>query len=64
MTNKEKFEAVFGFKANPDRFTMCFIFEDCHQCPFYHEKNCHRASKEFWDMEYKEPTNETDKETD
>ena len=39
MTNKEKFREVFGFDANPKRFSICFMFDACDECPFYYEKN-------------------------
>ena len=62
MTNKEKFREVFGFDANPERFSICFIFDACDECPFYYEKNCIPRAKDFWDEEYKEKSNEDDKE--
>ena len=57
ITNKEKFEQIFGIKVTPadcppastgrcDRFISCDAFGDCDEC------------RKWWGEEYKEPNGE------
>ena len=60
MTNKEKFEEIFGYKIRQHRISFCLMQEDCATCPLHElpARDCIETSRHYWDQEYKEPIND------
>ena len=59
MTNREKFEQVFGLKmSNPRVCSICLMHDDCRECRFWDKKDCVEEARHFWDMEYQEAAGE------